>query len=121
MGDATVGALEVIELVVAVDRDPCSSRRSWKNRPACSPNVRLSGRASSITIVHELPSTVSEAATSLRDVGAADQDDALAGGVLADRVAVPERSQVVDALELASGHVQTADVRAGREQCLDRS
>ena len=44
---------------------PCSSSRSWKNRPACSPKPRLSATGSSITSEHELPNSVSEAATSV--------------------------------------------------------
>ena len=46
------------------------------------------------------------------DIRPADQDDALAGGVGADRVAVRQRAQVVDPVELAAGDVQPPDVRA---------
>ena len=97
---------------------PCSSSRSWKNRPACSPNPRLSGDR----LDHHDRARAAELGQRRRDlagdVGAADQDDALAGGVLADRVAVAERPQVVDPLELAARDVQPADVRAGRDQRL---
>jgi hypothetical protein len=50
------------------------------------------------------------------DVGAADQHDVLGvGGVGADRVAVAERAQVVDAVEVAAVDPQAPDVGAGRQ------
>src|SRR5205814_3504364 len=42
----------------------------------------------------------------------------LAGGVGADRVAVAERAQVVDALELGAGDRESADAGAGGDQPL---
>ena len=51
------------------------------------------------------------------DVGAADAHDALGAlDVLADRVGVAERAQVVHALELGAVDRQPADHRAGRDQ-----
>ena len=89
-----------------------SARRSRRSRArACT--------ASCITIAHVVPRSRQRRGDLAADVGAADQHDALrAVGVLADRVGVAERAQVVDPLELAALDVQPPHVRAGREQRL---
>ena len=78
---------------------PCSSSTPWKKPPTSLPNTR-----SSVDVLQHhdralLPErAVSDAATSVADVAAADQHDALGlRGVRADRVRVAERAQVVDA------------------------
>ena len=43
---------------------PCFSSHSWKKRPASSPKVRESATSSTATIVHAVPESASEAATS---------------------------------------------------------
>ena len=53
-----------------------------------------------------------------RDVGPADQDHPLAGGVVPDRLAVAERAQVMDARQLAPGDAEPPDVRPRRQQRL---
>ncbi len=47
-----------------ISSTPCSASRSWKNRPASSPNVFESATCSIITIAHSVPPAASEAATS---------------------------------------------------------
>ena len=97
---------------------PCSASRSWKNRPASIPNAT----AQRHRLHHHHRAGAAQLGERRRDlagdVGAADHDDPLAGRVLADRVAVAERPQVVDPLQLAPGDVQPAHVGAGGEQRL---
>ena len=54
---------------------PCSSSTRRKKAPAVSPNTRSSGSFSSITIVTDLPSAVSDAADLAADEAAADAGD----------------------------------------------
>ena len=117
-GHAPVGTLEPVELLAAEDLDPVLAEpvmeeagRRLAERPAERELLDHHHRAPAA----ELGQRGGDLAG---DVGAADQDDALAGGVLADRVAVAERPQVVDALQLGAGHVQPPDVGTGGQQQL---
>ena len=72
-------ALEARQPVAAVTNSIAVRPRARPGRsapPRCR-SRRSSGTSSSITIVHRLPSAVSDAATSHADVGAADQHHAL--------------------------------------------
>ena len=79
---------------------PCSSSRSWKKRPASSPKPRPSDDP----LEHHHRAGAAELGQRRRhlagDVGATDKHHPLASRVLADRVAVSERPEVVDPLEL---------------------
>ena len=97
---------------------PWSVSTSWKYRAASGPKLRLRATGSIITIAHRLPISVRRGGHLGGDVGAADQHDALAGGVRADRVAVAERAQVVDSLQLGARDVEPSDVGAGGQQGL---
>ena len=52
------------------------------------------------------------------DIRAPDYHHTLAGGILPDRIRVGERAQVVNPVELGSGHVQPPDIGASGDQRL---
>ena len=94
--------------------------RPGRSRRPRGPNWRSSVTSSCITIEHCTPCAGGQRRRHLAaDVAAADQHHALGlRGVLADRVGVAERAQVVDAVEVGAVGAQPAHVRAGGEQRL---
>ena len=118
VGDAAVGALKAVELVVAVHGDPVLLEAVLEEASGALAEPATEDDPLEHHHRAGAPELGERRGDFAGDIGAADQHHPLAGRVLADRVAVPQRPQVVDPVELRSGHVQPAHVGAGGEQAM---
>ena len=114
-GDPAVGALEAVERIAAVDLDAVGPQHV----PEEGRDLRAEGPLEHLVLLHHDRALLAQPGGERRghlaaDVAAADEHHPLGlRGLLADRVRVPERAQVVDALQVGAVGSQPAHVGAG--------